>query len=188
MKLSEKIIRIIASLIFTLFILSLIIFFGRFYFALNSIKKLDSIKDFECVHLVVYGSSQNSMSASIKLLDENQNIFAEFERSWPSSSIYFEFVTFSYENKHISFPNRIYSSNSLNIQSGIHLGKYIVKQNSKNKFLKSIAKFAVKPSSRTFSKYIKYNQISLSACIPGIEYVIIEKSDGNIVLKEFDEL
>lgn len=188
MKLSEKIIRILASLIFTLFILSLIIFFGRFYFAREAIKKLDFRNDIESVHLVVYGSSQNSISASIKLLDENQNIFAEFERSWPSSSIFFEFVTFSYEDKHISFPNRIYSSNALNIQSGIHLGKYLIRQNSKNKFLKSIAKFALKPSSRTFSKYIKYSQISLSACSPGIEYAIIVKSDGNIELKEFNKI
>ncbi len=184
MKLSEKIIRIFAIVILTFFIFSVFVFFLRFFIACDSAKKVQQTEDFECAHLLVYGSSENSVSASIELLDLNHEVLAVIERSWSSQSIYIEFVSFLYENKTFTFPNRIFSSGSLNIQSGIHLKNYFGRKFYNSKYLNRIAKFAVNPPFRVFSKYIKFTQIPLSSCIPYHEYSVKIKKDGSVELYE----
>ena len=184
MKASKKIIRFFVALIFTIFIFSVFFVFLLFSFTCTSAEKIQEPEDFECAHLLVYGSSENSVSASIELLDLNQEVFAVIERSWPSESIYLEFASFLYKDKIFTFPNRIFSSGSLNVRSGIQLKKYFGSKFYKSKHLNRIAKFTVNPFSHIFSKYIKFTQIPLSGCIPYREYSVKIKKNGSVELYE----
>ena len=176
---------IILVLVFFIYFLNLV----NFIYLKHLVKIADYPQEFVCANVLVYGSSDSTVSTNITFLSDTGETIYTIERSFNGNNLYVDFVTFSSGKKMISFPTKVYSD-YLSSSNGIILKKIIFDKNKcllyKDEKIHDICKYCYSPNMHFYNS-VKHTKINLSQCEFQKNYVMILSNDGSINVLPLDE-
>lgn len=188
-KTRDSAVHIIAASVLAAFFIAVLVFAYKYFICYYAASNLESSLYYDCAKVLVYGSGDDSVSASITFTDSDSNIVAEFERSWNAPSVSVDFACVTFLGKKSYFPYRIYASDSPGVNSGVMLRKHLFSKgrfellgsswtDEQKKYAGMIADFALTPAFSIFSSHLSYYSVNLGGCIPGKEYRLFVGSRG----------
>ncbi len=180
MKLSDKIIYALSTLILIIFIAFTFVFCFS-YLSCFSCAKNTPVCAGEILSVYIYGRSEDSISARITVNSFDGSELFTVERSWHSKNLYVSFIRLDFSEKKFIFPSKVYIKQSNTFHKGISFSKFLFE---KNMFLLSppnfipkeassfynLARFAYRPSSSVFSKNVGTEVFDLTVLESGVEY------------------
>lgn len=193
MKKLDAFIQALSAIIFIAFVVALLNM-GLLYFKCSSaFRKVEYFPSADYVHVLVYGSSENSVSATLTLYDTDGTEVSRMERSWNASHISIDYVIVGLSGKTAAFPFSVYGEKKAPLRNNRNLYRYVVQEGKcllagpslgeeASKNWADVAKFAFSPASQIFASSVDYTTINLAGCEPGKEYSIITDRFGNLTL------
>lgn len=198
MKRVDKALRLLAACILCVFFASAAHVLLRFVRCIRSASSIASMESYDAVQVFLFGSSGNSVSGSVSIMNADGAVLAQLERSWNSAGFSIDFVTVSLGARSFSFPERVYANRLMPVRSrsGVVLAKYYMRGRECLLFASSlhplteqelraryyIADFALSPVAHIFASFIKVQTVDLSFCVPGRTYAIKAEANGNLFL------
>lgn len=185
-------------------LLVLILFLGVGFFYLFIFLRCfivaDSVPYFSKVSLMrvmIYGRSNETVSARISILNTRGHEVAILDRSWSGQNLVLEFSSANFNDKEYLFPYRLYSekydasTGKKKIYNGTKLSRYYIYDgdcvlldssysDKENFALYSLAVFADLQASKFQSKFSKIYSLNLSAFRDGETYEIETDFKGNL--------
>lgn len=146
----------------------------------------------QLLRIMLFGSSENpegeTVSAKISVLDRSGSEIAVIERSWPQLYLAVTFRSTSFLNRTYFFPEQIFGTNSVSVNSRIFERKsssYFVRYFVKNRqcFL-GVDDFQRKGLYRIFYFALNKTTVNLSGCETGRNYGVFAENGKLIVRSE----
>ena len=154
---------------------------------------LTGIPTYTPVKFRVFGSGEDSISANFKLYDSEGSEIGAVERSWRDESLIFDFIAVKCGAGTVLFPYRIRGQNNAGAANGTNLIRYY-KQNGdcvmygqrlsekEQNALNRLYKYAVGIVPYFPTRYGSVVSIELRNCRSGLEYHIISRNNGSLML------
>src|SRR5574344_584450 len=179
---SDIAVRTISALVLSLFIIAGTYFAYRFLRCFYDAKKVGVLDSYDCIHFVVYGSSQDTVSGRFTLLDRSGREIAEIERSWSGQYLYLEFSSARFNDAEYVFPTKLYSNWGSN-RSGTSLFHYYMENGeclvlsypytkAQRKAMYHLGVFAKAKADSFFTHFSRQLSLDLSQCKSGCEYAV----------------
>lgn len=140
----------------------------------------------------VFGSGASSISAHFSLYDALGTEIAAVERSWNDNSLAFDFIAVRFGEDVIMFPYKIRGGNAESAASGVDLIRYYEQDGSclmygalgteEQRALDTLFWYAAHIVPRFPSKHGAVVSLELRNCRTGLEYHIISRSNGSVML------
>lgn len=200
---TETILSFIATVLVSIFLITVLYFFIHFFLCFNAAKRLPNVIQYPLMRVVVFGSSYEkdtaTVSARISLLDSDSTEFAVIERSWKGTSLSVSFLSSSFSGKKIWFPFKVYGNDFSNQEffnksrgtklfsyynengESLLFGKNNSTKTKKDFFL--LATYALISRFKPTNKYSEEKIINLSECETGVSYTIYTGFDGRLFIQ-----
>ncbi|MCR5607376.1 MAG: hypothetical protein K6F69_11250 [Treponema sp.] len=177
-------------------------YIARFLFCFPAADRIPYIQNYSIMKFIVYGTSRNSVSARFWIYDNYGREIAVIDRSWNGESLNIDFVSAEFRDKKVLFPFRIYPHRYrstipvlIHYKSGTHLYPYYLEDKQcllmsyiqgiqARKDLYTLARFALRQSTKVFGNYAKLYTLNLSGAQSGIYYSIYTSYDGSLYFKQ----
>ncbi|WP_406035558.1 hypothetical protein [Treponema saccharophilum] len=187
----------------SLLALAVFLAFGAFYIFtfVRCFFAASVVQDFSArtiMRIVIYGTSRETVSARVALVDTSGREFAVLDRSWSGQNLCVEFSSASFGGKKIQFPVRVYSEQYLqfgktSVYKGTRLARYYLYDGicafvsekyprPVRRALGALGYFADFQSTKFRSRYSESSVMNLSALVPGETYDIVTDSTGSLRL------
>lgn len=198
MKRADRALKLFAAFVLVVFVACAVHFVMKFIRCVLSVAPVSAVESYEPVQVFIFGSSGDSVSASVSVLNADGGVLAQIERSWNSAGISIDFITVSFASRTLSFPERVYANRMMSVstRSGVSLPRYYMRGGSCQLFASAyrplpekeqrardfLADFALSPAAHLFRSFIRVQTVNLSYCVPGRAYSIKAEPNGNLFL------
>ena len=194
---------VVFNVIFSVVLIFFFVYMTSFIRCFAAAERLPTVLHYPVMRLLIYGTSgkgaEETVSATVTVLDTAGNECVTIERSWRGSSLSVDFVSAEFSGKKMLFPHTIYGRHTVSTRrrvlhhGGTDIASYYLEEGrcrllgapapvKSQRDAYTLARFALNPLSEYIRGFSHRYTVDLSRCQTGEYYAITTGTDGALTL------